>query len=235
MRRHSSNVGPRRNDPPPADARTRVPSCGHARQGHDAPMQQRRDRLRDERIQVGLMLDPEITQRVIADRHAAAQPAVGIMRSAQTIDLPGAPDAVDRRIEPQRQQQLRIDRRPPRMPFARLDARVEGRQIQPLHKLPDEPRRVAGRERAAPGRTGTTRIACDSGSHTAGPPPRIARGSADSADPDQATAIRSCGEGSTAPRPTQSVFWQDVRFIHRLSGLPVPFTVESPSPPPAEV
>ena len=82
-----------------------------ARQRHNPPMQQDRDRLRQQIVERRLMRHAEITQRVVIHRHAAAQPAIRVVGVAQAVDFARAPHAIDRRVEPERDQNLRIDGR----------------------------------------------------------------------------------------------------------------------------
>ena len=88
----------------------------------------------------------KIAQRVVIHRHAAAQPPIRIMAVAEAIHLARAADAVHRGVEPQGDQNLGINGRPPRAALARADRRVERRQVEPFDESPHQPRRMAGRQ-----------------------------------------------------------------------------------------
>ena len=106
-------------------------------------MQQDRNRLRQQIIQRRLMRHAEIAQRVVIHRDAAAHPAIRVMAVTEAIDFARTADAVHRGVEPQRDQNLRINSGPAGPPLARPDRRVERRQIQPLDKAPHQAGRVA--------------------------------------------------------------------------------------------
>jgi hypothetical protein len=117
-----------------------------ARHRDDAALQQRRDRLRQQIIERGVMLDPEVAQRVVIHRDAAAQPPIRIVAVAESVDFARAADPIHRGVEPERDQDLRIDRRPAGASLAGADRRVERRQIQALDEPPHETSRVTGRQ-----------------------------------------------------------------------------------------
>ena len=92
-----------------ADPRAIVGDARHASQSRDAASG---DRLRQQIIERRLVRHPKIAQRVVIHRHAAAQPAIRIMAITEAIHFARAADAVHRGVQPQRDQNLRIDRRP---------------------------------------------------------------------------------------------------------------------------
>ena len=79
----------------------------------------------------------EIGQRVIADRHAAAQPAIDQVVLAQPGQPPRRADAVDGRLQPQRHEDAGIDGRCAGMAGHRADLRQDRRQIERFDELPD--------------------------------------------------------------------------------------------------
>src|SRR5208337_1800464 len=65
--------------------------------------------------------------------HPAAQPAEGRAVLAAPPQLPRRADAANAGVQPQRHQQLRVGRVPPRHPFAGLDGLAEACPVQLLH------------------------------------------------------------------------------------------------------
>ena len=92
------------------------------------------------------MIGAEVRQSMIVHPYAAAQPAINEVALAQAHDLAGAADTIDHRIEPQRQQQTRVDRRPPHRVRARLDRGVKLSQLQRRHEAPHQTSRMIGRD-----------------------------------------------------------------------------------------
>ena len=145
------------------------------------------------------MLDPEITQRVIADRRATARPAVRRQcaphrRNKPARRLPTPSIVAYSRSRNSSFGSNRASR--PRMPFARLDARVErGRDRNRCHRdFPDSrPRGLTGVSRQ--GRPGVPLDCVPFWVSLPRGGSRLARVSAVQADPDQKTAAtESCRE-----------------------------------------
>ena len=88
----------------------------------------------------------KVRQRVCAHGDAAADPPVRIVLAAKPLERSRAAHPLRRRVDPQREQDPRIDRRPPCVPFHRLDPLVEHRQVQPFDELPHRPGSVVLRE-----------------------------------------------------------------------------------------
>ena len=88
------------------------------------------------------MASAKIRQRVIIDRHPAADPLISDMALAQPRQRPRAAHSVNRRIKPQRHRHLRAGRGMTRPARARLDRVEHQAQIQLLDKRPRRTRRV---------------------------------------------------------------------------------------------
>ena len=124
------------------------PVLRHPRQPDHAAIHQRADRLRQQIVQLRRMLHPKIREGVVIHRHAPTHPPVRVVAIAQPVHLPRTAHAIDRGVQPQRDQNLRIDRRAPRAIGPRPDPLVEPAQVQAFHEVPDQSRRVArGQER----------------------------------------------------------------------------------------
>jgi hypothetical protein len=131
----------RRNDAAPAALDTVL---RQAFQTDQAILDQRRHAVGQQPIQHRLMIGAEVRQSMIVHPYAAAQPAINEVALAQAHDLAGAADTIDHRIEPQRQQQTRVDR--PHRVRARLDRGVKLTQLQRRHKAPHQTSRMIGRD-----------------------------------------------------------------------------------------
>jgi hypothetical protein len=177
-------------------------------------MQQDRDRLRQQIIQRRLMRHAEITHRVVIHRDAPADPAIRVMGIAEPIDFTRAADAVHRRVQPKRHQNLRIDRRPARAALTGADPSVERRQIQPLDKAPDEAGGVPRRQQ----RLEITRLQFDLGpvgrfvarGRVRGPVRRFAGLNV------RKQRIAHAPQPSTTRIGTQDSLQSPVGFLHRL-------------------
>ena len=117
-------------------------------EGHETLDHECRDTLGQEPIEQRTMGHPEVGQGVVVDRHAAAQPAVRVVLGAQPVEGPGAADRLDRRIQPQRGQDGRVDRRAAGLALDRPDTSIERAQIEALDEGPHETRPVVGRQEA---------------------------------------------------------------------------------------
>ena len=102
--------------------------------------------LAQQAIQQRPVLAPKLSQEVMIDRRPAAQPAISRVLLTQTVDRPRRADPLQRRIEPNRQNHLRISRRTPGNRVARLDPVVKLTQIQTFDKRPNQPRPVIVRQ-----------------------------------------------------------------------------------------
>ena len=111
-------------------------------QTDQAVLDQRRYAVGQQPIQHRLMVGAEVRESMVVHAHAAAQPAIDEVALAQAHDLAGAADTIDHRIQPQRQQQTRIDRRPPHRVRARLDRGVKLTQFQRRHEAPHQTSRM---------------------------------------------------------------------------------------------
>ena len=112
-------------------------------QGHHPLVAQRGNRLREQVVEGGVVRHAKITQRVMVHRDAPAQPTIRIMGVAHALQLARTPDPVNGGIQPQRDQDLRVNRWPPCVPLARLDRGEKRRDIQALDKAPHQSRGVA--------------------------------------------------------------------------------------------
>ena len=125
------------------------PVLCHPRQLDQPLRHQRRHAGRQQPLQyLHHVLHPDIGQRVMVHRDAPGDPSIRVVLRAQPLDGPGTAHRVQRRVEPQRHQNGRIDRRPPRAPLHRADLSIQGGQIEPSHKLPHDAGPVVGRQQA---------------------------------------------------------------------------------------
>ena len=115
-------------------------------QTDQAILDQRRHAVGQQPIQHRLMIGAEVRKSMVVHPHAAAEPAIDEVALAQAHDLAGAADTVDHGIKPQRQQQTRIDRRPPHRVRARLDRSVKFTQLQRRHEAPHQTSRMIERD-----------------------------------------------------------------------------------------
>ena len=80
----------------------------------------------------------ELREHVVIGRNPAGKPAIRGVVFAQPFDGARRTDAVQRSIQPQRQQHRRLRRRAPRQIVAGFDAGVQFAQIQRLDERPDQ-------------------------------------------------------------------------------------------------
>src|SRR3989454_7938978 len=83
------------------------------------------------------MLDAKVAQRVVIHADPATQPPVRIVPLAQSRQLPRASHALTRGVEPERDQHLRIDRRPAGIAPPGLNRRVKPAQVQSIDDHPE--------------------------------------------------------------------------------------------------
>ena len=114
----------------PAPARTRVPSWAIRLTVTSFAADQHRQHLGQEVLDRRLVLDPEVVEHVIVDRHGAAEPAVGVALAAEACQFATAGDPLSGGIEPERHQQLGVGGRPPRLLAAGPDRRPEPTRSQ---------------------------------------------------------------------------------------------------------
>ena len=81
----------------------------------------------------------KIVQRVVVHVNAAADPAVRVVRRRQPRDLTPAAHTVQRGVQPQREQDARVDRRTPGNRTTRLDGIKQRAQVLAFDVAPDEP------------------------------------------------------------------------------------------------
>ena len=104
------------------------------------------DHLGQEVVQGLLVVDPEIVEGVIIEGDPAAKPLVGVALDAEPGQLATAADALDRRVEPQGDQQLGIGGGASGPLAACADALEEERQVPALDQRPDGSHRVVRRD-----------------------------------------------------------------------------------------
>lgn len=115
----------------------------------DEPVRdERRNALGEEPVEQIAVVDPEVGQRVVVDADAAADPAVRVVLGAQPIERPSRADTLERRVQPVRGQDRRIDRRPARLALGRPDPLVHRPEIEALDERPHQARPVVGRQKA---------------------------------------------------------------------------------------
>ena len=85
---------------------------------------------------------PKVRQGVVIDRYPTTEPTVGVVLQTQARQCPCTTHTLDRRIQPQGNEDHRIDRRAPGAPFHGSNAIIQRRQIHPLNKRPHRPYRV---------------------------------------------------------------------------------------------
>src|SRR3974390_2297211 len=102
----------------------------------------RRHVLDQQPIEKLAIVDAEVAQRVVVDRHPAAQPAIRIMAFAQPLQGPCASHPLAGRVKPQRQQQARRNCRMSRHPLPRFDRILQLAQINLLHVIPNQSGRM---------------------------------------------------------------------------------------------
>ena len=92
------------------------------------------------------VIGPEIGERMVVDGDSPGEPAEGIVVEAQIGELPGAGKAREGGIQPQGDEQPRIDGRPAGQVAAGPDAVIQRGEIQPLDVRPDGAGGVIGLE-----------------------------------------------------------------------------------------
>ena len=121
---------------------------GHAGQGDAAGGEEGGDALDEERIEQLGRLHPEVGKGVVVHRDPAGEPAVGVVLGARPIERPGAADSLRGRVQPEADEDRRVDRGAATVALDGPDPRVEGRQVEALDEGPDEARPVVVRQKA---------------------------------------------------------------------------------------
>ena len=107
----------------------------------DQPLaDQRGHALRQQSVEDLRLPDPEISEPVIIQQHAAGQPTIGGVALGEPFQSPRRTHPFNRRIKPQRKQNRRIGGRPARFALARENLIVKLRKIEALDKTPDDAR-----------------------------------------------------------------------------------------------
>ena len=94
-------------------------------------------RLCEQLLQELRVVRAEIRERVVVDGDATGEPAEGIVTEAQIGELPSAAEAGEGGIQPQCDEQARIDGRPPGHAAACANAVIQRGEVQPLDVRPD--------------------------------------------------------------------------------------------------
>gem|GEM_PF-79820 len=118
----------------------------HALHRHELLARECRHTADQEPLQKLRVLHAEVGQRVVVHRNVPAEPLVDLMFPRQSVQFARAADSVERRVEPQRQEDLRIDRRATRRTFYRANGLVERGQIRLFHVLPHRAHRMILRD-----------------------------------------------------------------------------------------
>jgi hypothetical protein len=118
------------------------PVLGDTLHFHQPFLLQRRYADRQLLVQELRVRHPKVRQGVVIDRYPTTEPTVGVVLQAQARQCPRAADALDRRIQPQGNEDHRIDRRTPGAPFHCTNALIQRRQLHPLDKRPHRSHRV---------------------------------------------------------------------------------------------
>ena len=114
----------------------------------DQPLaDQRGHALRQQSVEDLRLPDPEISEPVIIQRHAAGQPTIGGVALGEPFQSPRRTHPFNRRIKPQRKQNRRIGGRPARFALARENLIVKLRKIEALDKTPDDARAMLRRQK----------------------------------------------------------------------------------------
>lgn len=120
---------------------------GDLGQPHQSFGDQRRHALGQQPVENFHLLDPEVGEPVIVQRHAARQPPIGGVALREPLQFARRPHPFNRRIKPQRKQNRRIGARPSRFALARPYPLVKLRQIEALDETPDDARAMVRRQK----------------------------------------------------------------------------------------
>jgi len=111
----------------------------HALQADRARTGQRRHVGRQHLVHQRLVARAKVVERVVVHRHPAADPAIRVVLAHQPGNLPPAAYAFQRRVQPQREQDARVDRRAPSVATPRLDRLKQPAQVLLLDVAPHQP------------------------------------------------------------------------------------------------
>ena len=93
------------------------------------------------------MVGAKVGKGVVVRGHVADDPLEGGVIPAKPVQLPGAADALDSGVEPQRHEDLGVDGGPPGPAFDGLDAVVQGVEVEAQNVVPNHPSRmIAGNQ-----------------------------------------------------------------------------------------
>ena len=87
------------------------------------------------------LTERQVVDRVVVDRHAAADPPVGVVLLAQPSDFAPATHALQRGVQPQREQHARVNGRAARVAATGLDSLEQFAQILTHDVTPNKARR----------------------------------------------------------------------------------------------
>jgi hypothetical protein len=111
----------------------------HALQADRCGRRQRRHVGRQHFVHQCLVARAEVVERVVVHRYPAAQPAVGVVLARQPCHLAPAAHAFEHRVQPQREQDARVDRSAPSVAASRLDRIGQPAQVLLLDVAPPHP------------------------------------------------------------------------------------------------
>jgi hypothetical protein len=100
----------------------------------------------EQSVEPVVVIDAEVGECVVVHRHTAAEPSVGGVADAESVEFACGPDAVGGGVEPEGHEDAGIDMRVARSVLCGLDAVVEVREVESLCEVPDGSRGVVGRE-----------------------------------------------------------------------------------------
>jgi hypothetical protein len=109
----------------------------HARQLHQSLMQQGGHAVAQQSIQPLNVFDAEVGETVVVHGHAATEPLLGQALLAQLIESSGTADALKGGVQSQSHEDTGIIGIAAGDAFARLDALVEGREVEGFDVGPD--------------------------------------------------------------------------------------------------
>ena len=147
----------------------------HALKRHGPDAHQLRDLLREQPVQHRAVIHAKIRQRVIVHRHVPTDPLKPQMQLALPIQFACAADALDRRVQPQAEQNLGIRRGSSRLAFHRENAVVQFGQVALLDKRDDGACLIVGRQHLVECQHPHHNLIATGDSQPRRPPQRLAR------------------------------------------------------------
>src|SRR6266481_4470867 len=103
---------------------------------------QRRHALAQQTVEDLDMTGAEVGKPVVVHAHPASEPTIGNVAFHQTVEFTRRTHALDRRVNPKREQNLGVGGRAPGFAFPRSDRLIQRTQVQPLDEFPDDARLV---------------------------------------------------------------------------------------------